>query len=318
MFARPADLADCREMIRTGSRSFYLASQWLPDRVRQAAYALYAFCRLSDDAVDVGGGRDETIARLRARLDGIYGAEPMNHPVDRALADTVASFAMPRVVFDALLEGLEWDASERAYHTLEDVHAYGARVAGSVGAMMAVLMGARSQDLVARACDLGVAMQLTNIVRDVCDPQPHPVIAQASRDLLIEADRLYRLGDAGIANLAPAFRPAIFTARRLYASIGDEVVRNGLDNIRRRAVVPTSTKLARIAGAVLQAGRMQAVSPAGPPLAATAFLVEAVAGAAPVIEAVDKRVRTVSEDVSWLVDLFASLDRTSGMRRLES
>ena len=152
----------------------------------------------------------------------------------------------------------------------------------------------------------------------LCDPQPHPVIAQASRDLLIEADRLYRLGDAGIANLAPAFRPAIFTARRLYASIGDEVVRNGLDNIRRRAVVPTSTKLARIAGAVLQAGRMQAVSPAGPPLAATAFLVEAVAGAAPAVEVVDKRVRTVSEDVSWLVDLFASLDRTSGMRRLES
>ena len=72
------------------------------------------------------------------------------------------------------------------------------------------------------------------------------------------------------------------------------------------------------AGAVLQAGRMQAVSPAGPPLAATAFLVEAVAGAAPAVEVVDKRVRTVSEDVSWLVDLFASLDRTSGMRRLES
>ena len=145
------------------------------------------------------------------------------------------------------------------------------------------------------------------------------MIAQASRDLLTEADRLYRLGDAGIANLAPAFRPAIFTARKLYASIGDEVLRNGVDNIRRRAVVPTSTKLAHIAGAVLQAGRMKAVSPQGPPLAATAFLVDAVAGAAPaVVDVLGKRARTVSEDVSWMVDLFASLERQNGMRRLES
>ena len=342
MFARPADLAACREMIRTGSRSFFLASLFLPDRVRQAAYALYAFCRLSDDAVDLDGGKDDTIARLRGRLDGVFGGAPQDHPVDRALADTVADFAMPRIVFDALLEGLEWDASERTYRSLEDVHAYGARVAGAVGAMMAVLMDARSPDLVARACDLGVAMQLTNIVRDVGDdarmgrvylprdwleaqgldveawlaaPGPAPQIAEASRRLLAEADRLYRRADAGIANLAPGFRPAILSARRLYAAIGDQVIRQDLDNLTRRAVVPLGAKLGLLASAVTDAGRMGMRSPAGPPLEATAYLVEAVASTAILADASNRPVKGVSADIAWLVDLFSGLDARGGLRQ---
>jgi phytoene synthase len=154
-------------MIRCGSRSFFMASFLLPPDVREAAYALYAFCRLSDDAVDVEGGRGESVARLRQRLDSVFAGRPEPEPVDRALTDAVIEFGIPRAAMDALLEGLEWDAAGRRYETLSDVYAYAVRVAGSVGAMMAALMGARTPDLVARACDLGVAMQLTNIARDV-------------------------------------------------------------------------------------------------------------------------------------------------------
>ncbi len=342
MFAQPADLAACREMIRTGSRSFFLASRFLPDRVRQAAYALYAFCRLSDDAVDLDDGREDTIVRLRSRLDAVYASAPQDHPVDRALADTVAGFAIPRVVFDALLEGLEWDASDRRYYSLEDVHAYGARVAGSVGAMMAVLMNARAPDLVARACDLGVAMQLTNIVRDVGEdsrmgrvylprdwleadgldieawlaaPGPAPQVANASRRLLAEADRLYRRADAGIANLSPGFRPAILSARRLYAAIGDQVIHLKLDNMTRRAVVPLSTKLVLLARTAVDAGRMGVVSPAGAPLKATAFLVEAVSSSTAASEFTRHSQRGFDADMAWLVDLFSGLEARRELRQ---
>ncbi|MBY0395320.1 MAG: phytoene/squalene synthase family protein [Thermoleophilia bacterium] len=224
-FARPADLAACREMIRTGSRSFFIASKFLPGRVREAAYALYAFCRLSDDAVDCGGGPTHAVARLRARLARIYAGEPEAEAVDRALADTVADFEIPKVLFDALLEGLEWDAVGRTYEEIGDVLDYAARVAGSVGAMMAVLMGARTPDLAARACDLGAAMQLTNIARDVgedarlgrlylprawmreagLDPDAWlaapvfcPAIAEVTARLLAMAQALYERADAGI------------------------------------------------------------------------------------------------------------------------
>ena len=339
-FARPADSAACREMIRTGSRSFFTASLLLPEEVREAAYALYGFCRLSDDAVDVEGGQPDAVSRLRARLDRIYAGDPAAEPVDRALTDAVAKFALPRTLLDALLEGLEWDAAGRTYETLSDVYAYAARVAGSVGAMMAALMGARSPDLVARACDLGIAMQLTNIARDVgedarigrlylprewlrefgIDPEAwlaapvfSPELGGVIARLLDHADQIYQRADAGIANLDPAFRPAIFAARRLYAEIGVQLRSRGLDSVSRR----TSVSAARKAWLVWQvlaspAGR-KAVSPAGPPLAETRFLVEAVVAETGRLDGPAAGRRPgVKGDVIWLIDLFANLE---GRRR---
>ena len=94
-------------------------------------------------------------------------AAPGRIDADRALAHVVHRLAIPRLLLDALLEGFLWDANGRRYETLEEVHDYAARVAGTVGAMMALVMGAHTQRALARACELGVAMQLTNIARDV-------------------------------------------------------------------------------------------------------------------------------------------------------
>ena len=91
----------------------------------------------------------------------------MQIPADRALADVVQQFAIPRTLLDALIEGFAWDAEGRRYEDISSVYAYSARVAATVGAMMTLLMGVRDPDLLARACDLGVAMQLSNIARDV-------------------------------------------------------------------------------------------------------------------------------------------------------
>ena len=340
LHARPADSAACREMIRVGSRSFFLASLLLPDQIREAAYALYGFCRLSDDAVDVDGGSLQAVSRLRARLTRIYASDPSPEPVDRALADAVLRFGLPRVAMEALFEGLEWDAQGRRYETLSDVTAYAARVAGSVGAMMAALMGARTPELVARACDMGLAMQLTNIARDVGEdaragrlyltrawlreagvdpdawlaaPVYRPEIGEVVARLLRHADELYARADGGVSHLDPAFRPAIRAARRHYTEIGARLAAKGLDSISRRTVVPTWRKAWLLAGAVLGARERPPLS-AAPPLPETRFLVEAVILETASLPAHAAGRPGLERDISWLVDLFTVLERRGAVR----
>ena len=331
--ATPADLAACREMIRGGSRSFFAASLLLPERVRDGAYALYAFCRFSDDSVDERHGGEGAVASLSARLDCIYAGDPAPGAIDRALKDAVERFAIPRALFDALLEGLAWDAEGRQCETLSDLYAYAARVAGAVGAMMAVLMGARGPDLVARACDLGVAMQLTNIARDVgedarsgrlylprawmreagLDPEAwlaRPVfdteIAAIVARLLRHADELYARADRGIAALPAPFRPAIFAARHLYHGIGAELAQRGLDSVSRRTVVPAARKLQLTLRALMRAGAKRGADASGPALRQTQFLVDAVTACpAPALAAPNQN---LVHDVQWVIGLFAALD----------
>jgi phytoene synthase len=298
--------------------------------VREAAFALYGFCRLSDDAVDVQRGGAAAIAEQRARLDAIYAGRPSRGAVDRALADVVRTYGLPRAPLDALLEGLSWDAEGRRYETLGDVQAYGARVAGAVGVLMAVLMGVQAPGLLARACDLGVAMQLTNIARDVgedaregrlylpaawmrevgLDPDAWlarpvfgPPLASVVQRLLRRADELYRRADAGIAGLSPRFRPAIYAARLLYAEIGAVVAARGFDSVASRASVSTRRKLVLAARALARAHRLPTGLADAPPLDETAFLVSATAG--------DTRRSAFAQDApggwAWVVDLFALL-----------
>jgi phytoene synthase len=328
-----ADLAACRRVLRRESRTFHAASLLLPARVRGPASALYAFCRLADDAVDCPGDRPaiERLDRLRVRLERVYAGRPLSLPVDRALADAVERFGVPKRILDALFEGFEWDIEGRRPADLDDLHAYAARVAGTVGAMMAVLMGQRSADVVARACDLGVAMQLSNIARDVgedaragriylpedwlreagIDPDAwlkEPVFTEALGGvvmrLLDAAEVLYRRADDGIARLPADCRPGISAARHLYAGIGHQVAAMGCDSIACRAVVPPSRK-ARLLGRALLAAAVNRDSPVShPPLEATRFLVEAVASAG-VAEAPSQS----SDQVIWLIMLFERLER---------
>jgi len=313
-----ADIRACRELIRTGSRSFHAASLLLPPWVRNPALALYAFCRLADDAVDEtapdagGSAKARAVLRLHDRLEAVYSGRPGNTPADRAFAALVEAHGLPRALPDALLEGLAWDADGRRHDSLSDVRAYSARVASAVGAMMCVLMGVRDADRLARACDLGVAMQLTNIARDVgedaragrvylpldwlreagidlerflADPQPIPPIRALTDRLLREADRLYLRADPGIAALPVDCRPGIFAARHIYAGIGGVVRRNGGDSVSRRAVTRTSAKLGWL-GLAFGRGLVSLTVPRAAtlharPLPEVAWLVAAAANEAP-------------------------------------
>ena len=343
----------CRRLIRHGSHSFFLASLLLPRSVALPATALYAFCRVADDMIDgpadaaaararaegtpvreaVARAADARAAReavrtLRARLDRIYAGDPGEALEDRALAEVVAEYALPRAMPEALLEGLAWDAAGRRYETLSELYDYAARVAGCVGAMMALVMRTSDARAVARACDLGVAMQLTNIARDVgqdarmgrlylprdwcreegldpdawlADPVEDPRVARVTARLLAHAEALYRRSDAGVALLPAACRPGIRAARLIYADIGRSVARAAHRNVERRAVVPMPRKLALL-------GRALAGGPSGgageraealdrPPLSETRYLLED-------IESVPYKPR-----IEWLVELFEDLPK---------
>jgi len=303
-----ADLDHCREAIREGSYSFHAASKLLPASVRDPALALYAFCRIADDEVDNGDHKPAAVLALRDRLDLAYAGRPKNAPADRAFTALIEEFDMPRALPEALLEGLAWDGMERRYATLSDLRGYSARVASAVGAMMCVLMRVRDAQALARACDLGVAMQLTNIARDVgedagarrlylptdwmaaegiepeaffANPEATPAIRLMVRKLLREADRLYHRSEPGVKRLPLNARPGILAARYCYDAIGRKLARNGYDSVTQRAFTTSRQKLGWLGVSVLRAGALT-ILPESPviyakPLPETAFLVEAAA-----------------------------------------
>jgi 15-cis-phytoene synthase len=301
-----ADLAACRVLLEDGSKSFHAASRLLPARIAVPATALYAFCRVADDAVDLDDS-PAALASLQGRLADIYAGVPQDTAADRAMAAVVARYEIPRAIPDALIEGFAWDRAGRQYENFPDLTAYATRVAGTVGVMMALLMGERRPAVIARACDLGIAMQLTNIARDVGEDArngrlylPHdwlreegivpadfiasptftPALGRVVARLLGEAKILYRRAAGGIAKLPLDCRPGIGAARLIYSAIGDAVALSGYDSVGARAVVGSRRKLTLLGRSCLAVlwpgGAIEA-----PPLEAAGFLVAAVAAKAP-------------------------------------
>lgn len=295
--------ATCTEMLRGGSKSFFAASRLLGTAYRQPATALYAFCRVADDAIDFAADPHQALEALCRRLDAIYAGEPFPAVADRAFAPVVAQYHIPRLLPQALLEGFAWDAVGRRYETLDELLDYAARVAGTVGAMMALIMGARAPETLARACELGLAMQLTNIARDVgedarngriylplqwlreagvdidawlAEPQPLPAVRRVTRRLLAEADRHYQRAQTGIGDLPRSCRPAMMAARLVYAEIGREVERRGCDSVSGRAVVPAHRKFALLLRASLAGARVPRAEGPQPVPRSVRFLVESV------------------------------------------
>ena len=300
--ASSADLAECRASIRVGSKTFHAASLLLPRRIRGSALALYAFCREADDAIDRSDEPLRALEALQYRLERAYRGDPIDNASDRALSAVVTQFQIPQELPSALLEGFAWDATARTYETLSDIRAYGVRVAGAVGVMMSLLMGVRSSGALARAADLGVAMQLSNIARDVGedarmgriyvprqwlreagidpdlwvrDPKFEPRLGVLIDRLVEEAEQLYQRSAAGIDELPVECRPAIHAARLMYAAIGREVRRRGGDSVSSRAVVSARRKLFLLAEAMIAATRRSGVI-VHSPLPEAEYLLEAI------------------------------------------
>lgn len=330
------DLAVCRSTLSAGSRSFWLASQLLPAGLKNSACGLYAFCREADDLVDEGDDPEHALIALHKRLDDVYANRPQDSAVDRVLAHVVEDHDLPRVLLDALLEGFAWDNQGRRYQTLSQVYDYSARVAGTVGVMMAVLMGIRDERTLARAADLGVAMQLTNIARDVgedarngrlylptdlmtnagLDPDAFlakPVfsepLAKVIAQLLDAAEELYKRADHGIDQLPLSARGGIYSARLLYSAIGHKLSRMGYDSVNARAVVGVGAKIKLLLKATNVPKAQQAVRDLAP-LSECRYLTElAAAAAAPKRSYLAASApKAFYHRMTWMLDMIAHLD----------
>jgi phytoene synthase len=300
---RKDDLEACRNLLRHGSKSFFAASLTLPGRVRAPATVVYAMCRVLDDEVDRDGASADVVQALGERLERAYSGRPDQSPIDRAFSVVVQREALPRAIFDALLEGFAWDLEGRTYETIDDTLDYCVRVAGTVGVCMSALMGRREALTLERACDLGIAMQLTNIARDIgedakrgriylprtwlreagIDPEiwlAAPVASDAMRAttkrLLDLAKTHYDRADAGIGALPVDCRPAIRAARLIYSQIGLKIEQNDYDSVGQRAVVSGWEKARLLARATLPSAA-EAATRFRSSFAGARSLVEAVA-----------------------------------------
>ena len=259
----------CARVIRTNSRTFYLASSLLPEPKRRAVRALYAFCRATDDLIDEtppGADVDGLLANWRARL-----ALPTTayDPVPLAWADTRARYQIPYGYEAQLIEGIARDLRQTRYATFAELADYCYGVASTVGLMVMHVIEFESEAALPYAVKLGIALQMTNILRDVGLDwrlgRLYLPLDELARFGLREADvasgcvderwrafmrfqierarSLYAEAEPGIALLAPEGRFAIAAASHLYQAILGEIERQDYDVFGRRAHVGALGKL---------------------------------------------------------------------------
>lgn len=168
--SHPPDARTVSRLVTKGSGSnFYYAFRFLPKPKREAIYAVYAFCRLSDDLVDeaqAGGDPAAALTRWRKELD-VYFRDSVGHPVIVSAGQAARRFNIPKVYFEELLNGMEMDLTSSRYATFDELYSYCYRVASVVGLICIEIFGYTNPKTREYAERLGVAFQLTNILRDL-------------------------------------------------------------------------------------------------------------------------------------------------------
>jgi phytoene synthase len=250
--------------IAQGSKSFAAAARLFDRRTRDDAVMLYAWCRHCDDVIDgqtlghaqevnFRQGQQQRLELLQAQTAAALQGEATTDPIFEALRRVVQRHQIPDRHPQELLQGFAMDVADRHYETIEDTLDYCYHVAGVVGVMMAMIMGARDVEVLDRASDLGLAFQLTNIARDVVDDArvgrvylpaallrrhgietidpddmgQRPALHAVALELLDLAERYYASAHQGMAALPARSAWAIAAARRVYRAIGGKLRSNG-------------------------------------------------------------------------------------------
>lgn len=259
----------CAEVTRNNSRSFHLASAFLPQEKRRAVRALYAFCRVTDDIVDHAQGDSglEMLEAWRKRLSA--ATPPSDDLVALAWADARARYGVPWRLGEQLIDGVARDTVQNRYDSFEELAAYSYGVASTVGLMSMHVIGFSGPQAIPHAIKLGVALQLTNILRDVAEdfrngriylPRDEMGAFGVTEEMIGEGivtpewrefmrfqidrnRRLYAEAAPGISMLARDGRLAIAAASDLYRGILTEIERMDYNNLNRRAHVSGARKL---------------------------------------------------------------------------
>lgn len=274
----------CNEITKEHSRTFFMASSLLPQPKRRAARALYAFCRVSDNLVDDPTGQIDSQASITQWRERSLGSfVPADDPVAIAWADTRARYHIPARYAEQLIEGVSSDLSKFRYDDFDELAEYCYGVASTVGLMAMHIIGFDGPEAIPYAVKLGVALQLTNILRDVAEDWrfgrvylPQDELAAFDLDetdiaagqvtdrwrrfmrFQVERNRSF-YADAlpGIALLNRDGRFAIAAAAELYQAILDDIEAHDFDVFNRRAHISTAGKLTRLPGIWLRSQRLK-------------------------------------------------------------
>jgi phytoene synthase len=277
----------CRRVTQRASKTFYWGSMFLPPQKRKAIWAVYAFCRVVDDIVDevieaqaprpghLSGLRspEEDLEYWRCSMGCIYqrGGSDAG-PIELAWSDMLERYDVPLEPALDLLQGVAMDLTVRRYKTFEELYVYCYRVAGTVGLLSSTIFGYHDEAALVHAVDLGVALQLTNILRDIGEDARRGriylpldemrrfgysdaelmagVINDAFRDLvrfqMARADEYYLRSQVGIPLLHADCRLAVRLSSSLYQHILDRIRLNNYNVFTKRASVPLKIKLAAV------------------------------------------------------------------------
>ncbi|WP_418886911.1 phytoene synthase [Gloeobacter morelensis] len=274
MLARDKSLESyeaCRQLTAEYSKTFYFASLLFPMEKRRAIWAIYAWCRRTDELVDSLDFKADPrmLDRWQERLDKIFGGGGED-VYDLALADAVRNFPLEIRPFLDMIEGMRMDITQDRYESWEELHTYCYRVAGTVGLMSCAVMGLVDDcpEARRRAVALGVAKQMTNILRDVGEDARRNRIYLPLEDLrkfdyseedlfayvvderwaalmefeIARAEAIYLEAEKGIPYLIPDARWPVWASLILYRRILTKVRSNGYQNFLQRAYVPRAEK----------------------------------------------------------------------------
>ena len=275
----PTAFAAARAICQRHAKSFYFASKFLPRAKRDAAYAVYAFCRLMDDAVDESAEPERELAVFLITLDAVYAGEVPPQKNDEATAavhafvTTKDVYQIPKAYFVDLAEGCRMDLTVTRYATWPDLEKYCYHVAGVVGLIMSCVFGLSNEAAKAQAVQMGNAMQLTNILRDVKEDYARGRIYLPAVDMerfgyteedlsrgvvneafarlmkfeIARARSLYQSGAAGLQFLEGfSSRLTASAMAVIYSGILGAIERQGYDVYARRAGISKVQKMSRI------------------------------------------------------------------------
>lgn len=160
---------EAKILTKKSAKTFYFASRFLPKDKQNAAYAIYAVCRITDDIVDnneiLSGSM--SLSAIREKIEFVYNRIKLTDSILLAFRETVNKYKIPKKYFDELIEGMCMDLNKNRYENFNELYIYCKRVAGMIGLIMLKIFGSHNQEAEKYAVDLGIAMQCTNILRDI-------------------------------------------------------------------------------------------------------------------------------------------------------
>lgn len=284
---RKLDIAykHCRNITKTFAKTFYFTSFFLPEEKRNSSFAVYAFCRYMDDLVDRGEIIHSKDASERERiiqaintwkndLRSVYNGDFIDNPIMIAWKDTLSKYDIPEKYPNELIDGVNMDLTKKRYDNFEQLKEYCYKVASVVGLMSIQIFGYEDKDALKYAVDLGIAMQLTNILRDIKEDAEKNRIYIPADDLkdfnypeedlfsskvndnfkklmkfqIERAEEFYLKADEGIKFVEKDSRLTVGLMSRNYHKILHEIKSNNYDVFSRRFYVPFYKKLIQLPG----------------------------------------------------------------------